>query len=539
MLIAWKCIALSSAGGGRKETSRVFATSQRLRICLQAILLVFSASAASNALALVGMGVFLFDEPDVVSAGGAYLYGIKVKNGGTTAVPTWQRVTVDLQLQDNVAVLELPQTEGWTCLLVPFGGPARCSRIGGFPPGTEYLLYWKVRAPVYPPPLTGHPNAGVTVNAVATASPGGFPPNVHNKSTNIRFTDLALEKFSDHDVVNVGAPYQYSLHVTNASAFADTSRTSVVDQLPAGVVVLDAWGVGWTCDQSGQQITCQQSWDSSVPAASSSQPPEPGIAPPVLIDVLAPAAGGILVNNATVDGPADYSPGNNTAQHSIIVIGSPDATDLQLSNVATGSALVPEGSPYSYVFTVKNNGAVAEQGVITVHAIVPAAITIVDVIGGNGWTCSWAPRMDMSENLVTCLRTALDSGATAPAITLDVLAGPPGADLVRAWTTGTADTNPSNNIQSATKLVVASAAPDLGITRTADPYYPTPADRGSCGYTLDVAINGSGSASGTTIVTDVLPSGVGFANASTRCNSHRLGFSPPRIRARGRLTALH
>jgi uncharacterized protein DUF11 len=463
MLIARLCIALNSAVGRREKTSGVCATTRRLRIYLQAMLLVFSVSATSNVLALVDLEAFLFEDHDPVSAGGAYMYGIEVRNGGTTAVPAWQRVTVDLQLQDNVAVLELPQSEGWTCLLVPFGGPARCSRIGGFPPGMEYQLYWKVRAPIYTPPLTGHPNAGMTVVSVATVSPGGFQADDNSwlEATDIRFTDLALEKFSDHDVVKVGAPYQYSLHVTNSSAFADSSRTSVIDQLPAGVVVLDAWGVGWTCDQTGQQITCQQSWDSSVPAASSTQPPEPGVAQPVLIDVLAPATSGILVNNATVDGPADYSLDNNTAQNSMIVIGSPDATDLQLSNVATGSASVPEGSPYSYVFTVKNNGPVAEQGVITVNAVVPADITIVDVIGGNGWTCSWAPRTDTPENIVTCLRTALGSGATAPAITLNVLAGPPGADRVRAWTTGTADTNPSNNVQSATKTVIAFAAPDL------------------------------------------------------------------------------
>jgi hypothetical protein len=459
-------VALNSAGSGRKKTSDVFATMRRLRIILQVMLLVFSASATSNALALVDLEAFIVEDHNPVSAGGAYTYGVEVRNGGTTAVPAWQRVTLDLQLHHNVAVLELPQSDGWTCLVMPFGSLTRCSRMGGFPPGMEYWLYWKVRAPIYTPPLTGHPDAGVTVVSVATVSPGGFQAEDSSwqEATDIRFTDLALEIFSDHDVVKVGAPYQYSLHVTNSSAFADTSRTSIVDQMPAGVVVLDAWGVGWTCDQAGQQITCQQSWDSSVPAASSSQPPEPGIAPAVQIDALAPAAGGIiLVNNATLDGPADYSPGNNTAQYSMIVIWSQDATDLQLSNVTTGSASVPEGSPYAYVLTVKNNGPVTEQGEITVHAVVPADITIVDVVGGNGWACSWAPRMDTPENVVTCLRTALGSGATAPAITLNVLAGLPGADLVRAWTTGTADTNPSNNVQSATKAVFAFAAPDFGM----------------------------------------------------------------------------
>ena len=508
MMLSARRVAPLPTCVGRGPTVRAHKTARRLKKALHAILALCSVATASDAFAISDLQLLLSHDHNPVSVSGSYEYIIEVKNSGTPLSPG-TLVTVDLDLPDDVSVLGVPQSEGWTCGLVfQTPGLARCQRTNFG--GVAYFLNWKVQAPPSIPITTGN-----LITATATVSPGGFPSDndTFSENTKIQDTDLALEKSSDVDTVKVGAPFQYALQVTNSSGTSDTSRSSVIDQLPPGVIMLHAWGMGWACSQAAQQVTCQQSWDASVPAGSLN-PPQPGVSPFAYIEVLAPPVAGTILNTATVNSPADSTPNNNGAQKSVVVQTSPDATDLELTNTATGFATVKEGSPYGYVLTVKNNGPMAESGAIMLHAVVPDPMIVVDLVAGAGWDCSWAPRDGVPESLVTCmLAPGLAAGATAPATTINVLAGLPGTDRVRAWVTGTADTNPANNMKDATKTVVATGAPDLAITKTAIPAYPTPIGRGATySYALNVSV--SGPSSGTTIVTDVLPDDVGFISAT-------------------------
>jgi len=463
-----------------------------------------NSGSATVTVAPFDLAVALRDSLDPVSIHGSFDYQLTVSNSTASPVPTSQAVTVSLKPPISVQFVETPSGNGWTCNVNQIFNMATCTHQG-YDGNFSEVLTFKMRAP----------STAGTLSAQATISPGGASSanDSQSEQTTVSPTDLALSKSSDLSTVGIGAPYRYSLHVTNGSAVSDSSNASVVDSLPAGIVLLHAWGAGWQCDEASPQLTCVQDDDAQVP-------PENGTSSPIKIDVLAKATAGTVVNNATVSSAADSTPGNNGATNSVVVTSVPSATDLQLTNTATGQASMFSGAPYSYILSVKNAGPVGESNPVTVKAIVPVGgpnpMTVVDVVEGSGWACSWnGIDFGVFEMLVTCTRPSLAANVTAPDITIKVLAGAPGTDKVRAWVTGTADTNPQNNVAQATKTVVASNGPDLNITNVSNPAYPTPVARGAAyTYTLRVGNLGPGTAGGPVIVTDVLPDGVAFVSAT-------------------------
>jgi len=356
------------------------------------------------------------------------------------------------------------------------------------------------------PSAAGHARSALAalllIGSVGTASNVAAAPS------------LSLQKFSNHDSVMTGAAYRYSFYVVNSSTDPDDGVVTVTDTFPAGTVGVYAWGAGWTCQTGVLGMTCMRQNGAGIPPAV---PPALGVASPITVEVLARTQTGVVVNQAQVDSQADSTPNDNTASATVAVenTGSPFA-DLALENASTGNPTVPEGFAYSYVLTASNESLIDETGVVTINAVLPdPSMTLVDVVGDSGFACTWQGlEFGVPERLVTCTRQGLADGIEAT-VTIKVLAGQPGTSNVRAWVSGTGDPDTSNNIDDASKWVIAATAPNLSIASTSDPAFPVPVGRENpITYTLNVGNLGPGLSVGTVTVTDVLPDGVSYVGAS-------------------------
>lgn len=483
-----------------------------LRRLLCALVPLCSIGVASNALALPNLTVTKTASQQAAMPGADFSYRLTARNiGPDGAVGT---VTIMDTLPSGVGYSgvdiepDLPFI-GWVCGMN--GSTLTCTRTGLNANTAAASITVNVTAPSLP---AGAPPIQITNTAVvgcASCAESNTSDNSGAVTTTVGRSDLALQKFADDDTVPKGAPLRYQLFVTNGSTAPDSSTVSVADALPPGVVGVHAWGFGWTCGVAGQNVQCQTS---GIPPAI---PPAAGVASPITIEAFAPAQTGPVVNTATVGSPADGTPGNNAGSATIAVQDAPSAVDLAVTNVGSGAPTVPSGFAYDYVLTASNNSPSAGAGVVTVKAVLPdSSVTLMDIVEGNEWTCaSEALEFGVPQTLVTCTSQGIAASATVPVATLKVFAGAVGSARLRAWVSGTADTNTANNVADASKLIVASSAPDLTITSTSDPAIPSPVGRGlPYSYTLNVANLGPGVPSGTTTVTDILPEGVTYTGAT-------------------------
>jgi large repetitive protein len=213
----------------------------------------------------------------------------------------------------------------------------------------------------------------------------------------------------------------------------------VSDPIPAGFTVESASGTGWTCDISGQTVTCTRADDLAV-----------GPAPPITVTVV-PKAGaeGRTVNTAVVAGTDDdANPANNTGVDAVTILGQ---ADMSVKKVLTGDSIV-SGATATWHITATDDGPSMATGV-TVRDTLPAGLAYVSS-SGTGWTCSAAAQV------VTCtLAGDLAVGASSSVDITTMVTAAAGAVIVNtaAVAADQIDRDPSDNTASAPTVTVAAA----------------------------------------------------------------------------------
>ena len=163
--------------------------------------------------------------------------------------------------------------------------------------------------------------------------------------------------------------------VDNAGPTPDPGPVTVTDPLPAGETYVGASGPGWTCNHSGQDVTCTR--PGAYPVGQRST-----IALTVLLGA---AAVPTVTNTATVAGTGtDPVPANNSSSDPATV---GPGVDLSVTKTLIGTGLVT-GSDASYLVTVHNAGPSPATGV-TITDSLPAGLTPIGA-SGTGWTCTVA-----------------------------------------------------------------------------------------------------------------------------------------------------
>ncbi|MCC6544773.1 MAG: DUF11 domain-containing protein, partial [Nitrospirae bacterium] len=422
------------------------------------------------------------DSPDPVASGGTLTYTLAVTNNGPS---TASNVSVSDTLPSGPsAVAYVSATgSGWSCSHL--SGVVTCTR-SSLAEGAAPVITITVTAPVTASAVS------ITNSATVSASTSDLISgnNTATASTTVNATaDLSITKTDTPDPVTVGGTLTYTLAVTNNGP-STASTVSVSDTLPAGVTYGSASGTGWACSQSAGIVTCTRSTLAL------------GAAPPITITVTAPGTSGSITNSATVSTITnDPTIGNNTATASTTVNAAASADLEMVSNIDAPDPVVA-GASMTYTYTVINNGPSTATN-LDVKGYLPPGVTYVSAVG-TGWTCS------ESSLVVTCTRTSLTSGTTAPIIVITVLAKSEGGTMSSSATVSSSVGDPiaSNNSKTAGTNVTSSS--DLSIIKTGPATVTT---NGAMTYTLAVTNNGPSTATSVS-VSDTLPAGVTFTSFS-------------------------
>ncbi len=352
------------------------------------------------------------------------------------------------------------------------------------------------------------PPISINVNVTAAARPSintthsvqaPHDPVAVNDSTTINTetfaTDLTVDKRHDYEFRPGSDPKNvHEIEISNVGNIPTSTPTTVSDTLPAGLVPLTATGAGWSCNISGQLVTCNS------PAVIGVGQSAPVIEITANADIV--AAGGnigdtsITVNNtASVANAGDVNPGNDADTDPTMII---DAPDLALTKSHIGNPTA--GDDFDYTITVVNRGGKDTVQPTTVTDTLPANLTYVSGTG-TGWVCN------ASGQDVTCTNNdPIVSDTSAPAITLTVHADTP-ADVVNTATVANADDPHPANDQASDPTSVRLI--DLDISAEAVGTYKVNRD----GW-LRIGLEnlGTSASASTTVVTSTLPAGVTYSD---------------------------
>ncbi len=112
---------------------------------------------------------------------------------------------------------------------------------------------------------TAPPGSLVTNTARTRSAQGDDSSDSSTFSVQSDRIDVALQK-SHTDAFWVGQTAAYTLTVRNAGTLATSGPIVVTDTLPAGLTFVSAAGAGWSCNASGQTVTC--SYSASLPVGA-------------------------------------------------------------------------------------------------------------------------------------------------------------------------------------------------------------------------------------------------------------------------------
>ncbi|HKQ60505.1 MAG TPA: hypothetical protein VJS92_04420 [Candidatus Polarisedimenticolaceae bacterium] len=257
------------------------------------------------------------DASDPAAAGVPLAYTLQVTNNGPSAASD---VEVTDRLPAGLGFVSASGT-GWTCS--EDTGTVVCGRAG-LAPGPAPAITLTVTTPA----------TSGTVDNTASVASGTTDPQPANDADSestaiVAAADLALVKSDGPDPVRGGQLLTYTIAVTNSGPSAATALT-VSDPLPAGTTLVGATGTGWACGEAAGTVTCTRG---SLAV---------GAAPPITIQVTAPAAGGTLTNQATVGAAQlDSDPADNTGSAGTTVLGSGSCLDV--SDLAAQVETLPLG----------------------------------------------------------------------------------------------------------------------------------------------------------------------------------------------------
>lgn len=330
--------------------------------------------------------------------------------------------------------------------------------------------------------------SGTLSNTASVAAPTGVTdPNTGNNSSTDTDTiaptpDLTITK-SHTGNFNQSATGIYTITATNSGTASTSGLVTVTDTLPTGLTFGTASGTGWTCNISGQTVTCTRT---DALAASNSYP---AIDLSVNVASNAPSS---VTNTASVSGGGEVNTTNNSAPDPT-TIDSPSA-DLGITKT-DGQTTATPGNSIAYTIAVTNNGPSTVNSV-TVTDAVPAAIlnpTFTASTGTyNSSTGAWTGlNLASGQSITLTMRGTISPTATGNLTNTATVAAP----------TGVTDSNTSNNSSTDTDTLTPTA--DLSITKTDAKTSITPGSATS--YTITVTNNGPSTVNSVT-VTDAVPS---------------------------------
>jgi uncharacterized repeat protein (TIGR01451 family) len=199
--------------------------------------------------------------------------------------------------------------------------------------------------------------------------------NASTHTITVAGPDLTIAKSHNTNAVR-GQPVTYTIQVTNLGSAATVAPTTVTDTLPAGLTAISLSGAGWNCTLA--TLTCV--FPGPTPAGN-------GESPITLVAMVDNNAPNTVVNTATVTGPVDVNPGNNTAMDQTAVSAAGVGLSLGISFSSPTYYAVGQNIGVSYLVTNVSGATVSTIAVTDakVPAITCPATTLA---GGASMTCT-------------------------------------------------------------------------------------------------------------------------------------------------------
>lgn len=314
--------------------------------------------------------------------------------------------------------------------------------------------------------------------------------------------DLAVVKTTTASAVAPGDTITYRIRVTNRGAFPLPAGSTLVDPVTPGLTLLSAICSNASGNQCVTAPTIAQLTGTTsfvLPALIE------GLSYELLVNAVVTATSGANISNtarvAVPPGYQDPDPTNDRSTAGPTTVRA--LPDLALTKTAATPLTL--GGTASYLLSVRNIGAAATTGTITLADNLPAGLTFVRATGAS-WSCA------ATGQAVSCTNPGpLASGATT-SVSLDVAV----AATLQSSITNTAsvstpgDPRASNDTSSVTTPVVSGA--DLALVKSVNSdtlHVGTPAV-----YTLTVTNRGGSPTTGNIQVIDDLNAALSATSAS-------------------------
>jgi uncharacterized repeat protein (TIGR01451 family) len=416
-----------------------------------------------------------------VVAGDTAAYRLTVHNEGPSDA---QAVEVADELPAELRFVDATSVGGsWTCSEV--GGVVSCDLDGSLVSGQDAVVNVEVDV------AAAHTGNVVNEAVVDSATSDPNPVNNHDTDDSANEVRANLSVDVTHPgVVRAGESVAYAVVVANDGPSDSSGPLVVTDVLPAGLTLVSADGIGWSCDDAEGVVTCTRNAGLAAGATA------PSIA--VTAVVASDAGPATVANVASVDGPDnDPDPGDNSDVDSTEII---DAANITVTKALVADDSAYAGSTASFVISVHNQGP-SDADAVSVIDVLPPGMTLLSA-SGDGWTCD-------DEATPTCTRDTLEAGADEQ-ITVHVqLASGVAAGTVltngASATTATAGNDPADDASEADVVVETSA--DLAVTVAHD---GGAAAGTQVTFDVNITNDGPSDAPNPVTVVDTLPLGFAF-----------------------------
>jgi uncharacterized repeat protein (TIGR01451 family) len=412
---------------------------------------------------------------------------ITVENLGPNTHPGPIEVVETLHADTNYASVS---GAGWSC--IDAGTSITCTYAGTLDPGdsTSFQLVINVGM------------NGLLDNPTTVQSSVYDPDSANNSIVDatiadpIPRADLSITKTHLGDMT-VGEEGVYYINAINNGPDRAVDPVEIIDTLPTGMSYVSAT---FPCTATGQTVVCS---DGNALEVGESIAFEMRVL--VDQDAYPQAVNTVSINSTTLD--------SNSADNTAVDVTNilPQTADLRLGKTHVGDFTA--GSNGRYTLSVTNHGPYTAQAPVTITDTLPTGMSYLSTPSPS-WACSAAGQ------IVTCEYANPIPNTGSAILLLDVNIDPSaGAGTVTnsaAVSSTTPDPIPGNNGASDDTSIVLAPPPsaDLAISKTSDGILHRGQEEV---YTIIVTNNGPDVAPAGTEITDALPPGLEYVNASPGC----------------------
>ena len=426
------------------------------------------------------------------------LYTLTASN--QSAAITYTDLVIKDVLPSNLNFISAIPTQGFICNYNSVGHEVVCNNDVSNPllPGQVVDIDLNMTAAV----------AGLGIVNVGNADSAAQSENLNSNSviidivsvvtpTTISVSKQALVAGLPVTSITKGAAFKYEVTITNTGK-ADAINIKAIDNMPIGVIVNNAQGTSWACNNVAQQYTCE--FFGSLAAGAST-----------VIDFTVKDNSGVGVDQ--LQNNVDVTADNAVLQSASNTI---DLTSVALNlNVTQNPNPIVENMPFEFVVDVINTGTEELQGIEVVNTL---------PVGFSYASQNKASSCSQNGLILTCAVSTPIAIGTTESIVIPVLAIPVVENNITY--TNTTTVTGSNfpaviTVNTITNVVAATVNnTDISITKSASENVVS--INQSFAYILTVSNNSDILATDVS-VTDNLPNGLVLesidAPANWSCNS--------------------